>query len=301
VRVLVFLILGGLVACESKILRDGSVESSSGSGEGGDGLDAGAGRPGAGPGGADGGGAPGGGAPARVGVVFVGNITDITRPGEIGGAVALFEEVIEDAGCVDVDLGPCTYTTCGDAVWSDVPFADAGAMQVTGTSVGLPDPVRIHDGSYGGWVEERLFVPGDAIGVTFAGATVPAFESSVVAPARFVDVSPSPITLTTLSRSVPIELSWELEGGQEGWMRVQIAPIFELVGDGLGYQSVECVVPLADRALTVPAEALRRLEDRDSLSIRLRGMSWTETVSGDWRVFVDAQHLLLIPDITLTD
>lgn len=294
---LVVVALGG---CQSQILREGSVESSSGSGDG-DAFVAGAGGSGAGRGEAGGDGGPGGGAPTRIGFVIVGNITDITRPGELGGASALFEEVIEDGGCVDVDFGACTYTTCEDAVWSDIPFADAGSMRVTGTSVALPDPVRIHDGSYSGWIDGPLFVPGDAIGVNFSGAAVPAFAGSVVAPARFVDVSPPPTTLVSLSRSTPIELFWGLEGGEEGWMRVQIAPVFELVGDGLGYQSVDCVVPLADRGLTIPAEALGRLEDRDPLSIRLRGVSWTEIVSGDWRVFVDAQHLLLIPDIALTD
>lgn len=84
-------------------------------------------------------------------------------------------------------------------------------------------------------------------------------------------------------------------------MRVQIAPIFELVGDGLGYQAVDCVAPLADRAVTIAAEALDRLEDRDSLSIRLRGASATETVSGDWSVLVQAQQIVVVPDITVVD
>jgi hypothetical protein len=304
VRALDILVLvslaSGLVGCSREIRDAGEVEASSaGPGQGGGAGDDGAGGDGDGHGDAGAGAAR----PARYGDVIFGNITYVGgEQGEIGGVSALFEAEVEDQGCVSVDVAACRYVTCADAVWSDAPFADAGAMSVTGTSTAPPDPVRdpVH-GAYDGWIEGPLFAPGDVIGVTLSGATVPAFAASVVAPARYIDVLPPPETLFAISRAAPIELSWNLEDGEEGAMRVQIAPIFELVGDGLGYQALDCTAPLADRALTIPAEGLALLEDRDPLSIRFRGISRTETVSGDWDVWVDAQQILVVQDITLTD
>lgn len=90
------LLVAGLVACAREIRDEGSLETSSaGPAQGGGSTEAGAGG-GDEDGDDHGAGGAGGGGPARLGLVIASNYVDVSVPGEKGGALALFEEVVED-------------------------------------------------------------------------------------------------------------------------------------------------------------------------------------------------------------
>ncbi len=112
-------------------------------------------------------------------------------------------------GCTTTASGACTYMSCsGPATTS--PGVSAGTLTVSGGFIPAGTIVPFNAGYYDA-INGSLFTAGQTLTVSAPGSTVPAFASSITAPAVISLMLPTGFTIST---SAALSVTWT--GGQAG-------------------------------------------------------------------------------------
>lgn len=183
------------------------------------------------------------------------------------------------AGCVAVDAGACTTVSCPPP-----PDAGSGDASVDATVVAEDNPgvLEVSGGTFrSGFAlaAERfgtyfyaspvhVYAPGDVLGVSGSGATLPAFpKRTVTAPPTIQLTEPTSdggrIAVVT---SVPLQVSWT--GGAAGDATVLVATALFTSG---AVASVTCTWDASLGTGTVPSTSLTPLAAHNAVG---GGMSW---------------------------
>ncbi len=203
--------------------------------------------------------------------------------------------------CTSTDLGGDCFS------FSCVPILDAGAEPSAGVltltggifgSKGVP-LAPVGPGVYG-YTEKKAgapYAPGDVLGVSAAGALVPAFSQSIVAPDCLTNLSPATDgSVLDVSTSKDLNVSWS--GGQAG------AGVFAAVGALTAGMTTSvsggCLFNGPDGHGTIPKAALAPLAGLANAVIGVGQYHATVFSVGPRQIFMDAtcqraQSAVLVP------
>jgi hypothetical protein len=179
------------------------------------------------------------------------------------------------SACPTTTIGPCVLSSCG------IPTAtaeSAGTITVTGALV----PASISpaaDKTYTALMTQPLFSGGETLTVTAAGADVPAFTHTLVAPAKITITSPakpaSASPYLMIDRSAGFSVAWT--GG--GASTVQIA----LLGGTGSNLDLSCHFPASAGSATIPASALAMLPAGTG-GFAMAAIATDSLVAGDYAI-----------------
>lgn len=278
---------------------------SGGSGTGGNGT---AGNATAGSGTAGGGsqaGAGGGGGEAtftKVGSVYVGSTSLVTKPDGSKKAYnsvgASFEDYVpfDPKDCTIEDVGDCQLFACpfGSSTTEPPTTLSAGDLTVTGASVS-PLVIKLNGSamppSYESSTElpaAPLLVGGETITVEAAGDEVPKFSLQGKAP-KPVTLSPYFAAEGASTVSASQDITMKLSGGDVG-------SFYFLVGSRTTTQQtlLRCEVPVTQPSLVLKASALQKIKSTSAKAFVLNNLSSvTSSVQGEWRFTLSLNGSLL--------
>lgn len=237
------------------------------------------------------GGASGGGSstgPTRIGSVTLSQSTvEVAGQSFRSGMVLanFFEIPSQFAGCTTSTVGACRISNCAAAADAGTPpdggMVSAGDLTITGLADG---GVTLMPGAMGYQkvISGPLFVPGAPIGVSAAGATVPAFTAQVNAPTGATLTMPvcAQSTCPAISKAAGLTLTWT---GGVGTVAI------EVLG---GSDEVSCEFPAAAGTATIPAAALASLPT-GSASLFFNTQNSTTVQAGLFPVKVTASEAKL--------
>jgi hypothetical protein len=196
-------------------------------------------------------------------------VATFAAPGSVPGA-------LECAGAT-ATAGPCCFVPANP---SDAGATSAGTITVddNGTLFGtfhFGDGGYDHPGDVADPTTRAGWMPGDTLQVTAAGATVPAFSGSVVAPAALENVTPS-VYAPTISLSADWTVTWTPSPTTPSMI------VFALTAAETAASTdyVKCVLDDAAGTLTVPAALLGHLKPVSFTSITLARTTRTTVGSG---------------------
>lgn len=229
-------------------------------------------------------------APSFFGSVFIQSYTAKTEQGAAvqgGSASATF--VMSSGLCARTFMGPCEVDSCTGAAQTNV---SAGAITIGGAT----KPVSLTPAADHTYMAQSsttaLFGPGDMLTAVAAGADVPAFSRSVVAPSKVTitaPAQPSAVTLT-VNRASDLMVAWT--GGGMGQVLVALLP------GGASGTSVYCRFSSMTGQGIVPGQVLQRLQG-GSGAFAMAAIDDAETDAGMWSVQVEAYVNAVWPDDTI--
>ncbi len=200
-------------------------------------------------------------------VQFVLFFTGSTPAGAVVAAFAApgsFDGLLTCAGAVTT-VGPCCLLP---ALPVDAGPAPLSAGDITVTDNGTPyGSLQFGGQSYPGIGspsnpgDKRSWAPGDTLQIAAAGAAVPAFSGSIVAPAALAGVSPSP-TAATVSLSTDWTVLWTPSPAAPSKVLVEV--FAQESGDSA---LIKCVVDDSVGTVTVPASLLGRFQPVGATSL----------------------------------
>jgi hypothetical protein len=168
------------------------------------------------------------------------------------GALAQIETTASappNGGCSGMVVGSCCYETTGSAT----PMAaSAGAITI---SDGTSTLATLMPGAYtaGSSTDPTLtWTGGTTLTISAAGATVDAFNVSIVAPGAVAGLSPALTSGITISKSSDFVLSWT--PGKLACLEMSFG-----LSQGTGLAHISCAVDDSAGTLTVPASLLGML------------------------------------------
>jgi hypothetical protein len=203
-------------------------------------------------------------------------------PFQGGGATARFWT---DA-CASEVQGECTIGSCTTATWQS-----AGVITVATTAGSIQiDPGA--DNSYPTKASQApLYTPGETITISALGATVPAFNGTLVAPGKPTLTSPlAQQGMLVIDRSHDFAFAWTGGGSQDVWMTIS----------GGNYMKwIACRYPASAGHATIPKAVLATLP-AGAGSFGLSGLSTVTRDTGpEWDVTLQAFYSAIWPDNTL--
>jgi hypothetical protein len=191
----------------------------------------------------------------------------------------LYTQPYSGLSCTTTVSGACKLEVCV-APPPAPPFASAGTLTLTGGTHTLT-VAPMANGSYSQLVDatQTLWSGGETLTLTASGATVPAFSTSVTAPAPIVVAAPAAPAggaKLTVSRSSDLTFTWT--GGGGATVGGGISAVY-----GSTAESVTCTVPASAGTFTLPASLIAQLPASPT-GVGLFASSWTEAevVSGSF-------------------
>lgn len=175
-----------------------------------------------------------------------------------------------DTRCtVQQTFGPCVVRTCGSGTAGT---ASAGAITISGGR----QPITLMPASAGGYTAFQdssvgIFDGGETLHVMGAGAAVPAFSGSMVAPSQMTMTAPSSQTGSiTLARSAGLSLAWS--GASSGNVEITLT--------GASGPEVFCSFPASSGSGAISSSALGLLAAGDATLDAEQSSDTTVTAGG---------------------
>ena len=178
---------------------------------------------------------------------------------------------------------PCELDQYNSMQFPDGDF-DAGVISISG----IPTPVRLTPEPSGDYVSyaqysdltRPLFTGGEEITVAASGHNIPAFAEQLVAPAKIVVTSPTPLPDSELSIPIHQDLTVAWTGGA-GLVQVMIGSISN------GHIAL-CRFPAADGSGVIPHTVLEDISRGGSADFAIDSVDFLHVPLGDWRVDISA-------------
>ncbi len=205
---------------------------------------------------------------------------------QLTGEIAVVESEVDgtDQTVVDVELesrdsilssrdeGPC-HIQLQTTLRLDV--VSGGAVTIAGSASGNLVLAPNLENMYPEIVVQRpLFAPNDAVSISGAGATVPAFAGMVTFPSSLAVLEPT--SPSALSKS-GFSSTWNPTGGS---VHIEISQTPDNAHD----ISIDCAFPGADGAGTIPSVALTDLVAGTPATLTIATEATTTAMAGDYIV-----------------
>jgi hypothetical protein len=195
---------------------------------------------------------------------------------------------VSGAFCTNtMHIGPCDLASC---VSTPPPSVSAGTIMITGAAQAitmLPKANQTYDTFM---TADPLFSGGESITFAAAGADVPAFTKSIVAPAKATITSPakpsSTSPLLVINRSQDFTVSWT--GGGSGLVQVAL-------NSAQADQRLFCRFEASAGTGKVPTAALSMLQAENG-GFAMASIAQTVHEAGDYAVDVSAYFNAVWPD-----
>ncbi len=185
-------------------------------------------------------------------------------------------------GCSTSTVGSCTISSCAAAADGGSPpdggQVSAGALTLTGLADGgltlMPGT-----GGYQQVIMGAVFVPGAQLGVSAAGATVPAFTAQVTAPTAVTVTAPvCPQSMCpAISKAAGLSVAWT---GGVGTVSVQVLA---------GTDQISCEYPAAAGSAMIPSSVISMLPNGQA-SLFFNTLNATTIQAGQFPVKVTASE-----------
>jgi len=206
----------------------------------------------------------------------------------------------EITGACQVQL--CDFANGGDQAPPTGPVASAGTLAIGGTTPTFSLEYNAGTMLYGIVpavpTDKLLFKGGDTITFGAAGADVPAFTDSLVAPTQLMVNAPA-IVGGALSIDASKDLVFAWSGSSAGAISFNIRTATASDASAPKYSFVSCWFAASALTGTIPTAQLRKLTKTDATTTALIGTDLSNTkeaIAGDWQVHLAVGGLATTAD-----